>query len=136
MSTPRIVDALNCIDDDLVSGAVTYTRGKKRSFLTKFSAIAACLCCTAFVVFSVTNSSETVDTPELGEISAFTQDQLSKRLIGLMQEEIYHSWGEPDEVFSDSLCDIWYLDSDGKERVILYYNDNRCVAEIVFVRER
>ena len=41
MSIPRIAKALNYIDDDLVSGAVTYTR-QKRKWWKNWRAIAAC----------------------------------------------------------------------------------------------
>ena len=97
-------------------------------------ALAVCGVFAVIKVFNIESRPDgTVDTPELGEISGLTQDELDKRLIGLMQEEIYHSWGEPDEAFSE--YDIWYLDSDGKEKVILYHDDNRCVSDIVFERD-
>lgn len=44
MSIPRIAFALEHIDNDLVSGAVTYIRAKKRNSRMKWAAIAACLC--------------------------------------------------------------------------------------------
>ena len=44
MTTPRIATAMEYIDDDLVSGAVTYTRAKKKNSWMKWGAIAACLC--------------------------------------------------------------------------------------------
>ena len=43
MKTPKMVDAMSYIDDDLVSGAVTYTRKKKSGWL-RWGAMAACLC--------------------------------------------------------------------------------------------
>lgn len=43
MKTPKMVDAMNYIDDDLVSGAITYTKKKKNTW-AKWGAIAACLC--------------------------------------------------------------------------------------------
>lgn len=42
MKTPRIAKAMEYIDDDLVSGAVTYTRTKKKNNWVKWGAIAAC----------------------------------------------------------------------------------------------
>ena len=44
MSVPRIVNAMEYIDDDLVSGAVTYTRTKKKNSWLKWGVMAACLC--------------------------------------------------------------------------------------------
>ena len=43
MKTPKMVEAMNYIDDDLVSGAITYTRKKKTGWL-RWGAMAACLC--------------------------------------------------------------------------------------------
>lgn len=43
MKTPKMVEAMSYIDDDLVSDAITYTRKKTRSWL-KWGAMAACLC--------------------------------------------------------------------------------------------
>lgn len=97
-------------------------------------ALVVCGVFAAIKVFNIGSKPDgTVDTPELGEISGFTQEQLNTRLVELMQEEIYHSWGGPDETFPEH--DVWYLDSDGKEKVILYYDDNRCVSDIVFERD-
>ena len=43
MKTPKMVEAMSYIDDDLVSGAITYTR-KKKSGWVRWGAMAACLC--------------------------------------------------------------------------------------------
>ena len=51
MSIPRIVSAMEYIDDDLVSGAVTYTR-QKRKWWTNWKAIAACVAVVT-IVFGV-----------------------------------------------------------------------------------
>lgn len=44
MSIPRIANALEYIDDDLISGAVEYKRTKKKNRLVRWGAVAACLC--------------------------------------------------------------------------------------------
>ena len=44
MSVPRIVSAMEYIDDDLVTGAIDYKRTKKKPVWLKWGAIAACLC--------------------------------------------------------------------------------------------
>lgn len=54
MKVPRIVDAMNCIDDGLVSGAEVYTP-KKRVWV-KWGAMAACLCLCALLGVSVWQS--------------------------------------------------------------------------------
>ena len=43
MKTPKMVEAMSYIDDDLVSGAITYTKKKKRGWV-RWGAMAACLC--------------------------------------------------------------------------------------------
>lgn len=43
MKTPKMVDAMSYIDDDLVSNAITYTKAKKRQWV-KWVSLAACLC--------------------------------------------------------------------------------------------
>lgn len=43
MNTPKMVDAMSYIDDDLVSNAITYTKAKKRQWV-KWVSLAACLC--------------------------------------------------------------------------------------------
>jgi len=48
MSIPRIVSAMEYIDDDLVSGAVTYTR-QKRKWWKNWKAIAACVAVVALL---------------------------------------------------------------------------------------
>lgn len=44
MSIPRVANALGYIDDDLISGAITYTKKKKKHNWLKWSIMAACLC--------------------------------------------------------------------------------------------
>ena len=53
MSIPRIVNAMEYIDDDLVSGAVTYTRTKKKNSWLKWGAMVACLCLVVVGAFTV-----------------------------------------------------------------------------------
>lgn len=44
MKIPRIVKAMEYIDDDLVSGAVNTTTSKRNPAWAKWGAVAACLC--------------------------------------------------------------------------------------------
>ena len=44
MSIPRITKAMEYIDDDLVSGAATYKKSKKKAGWIQWGAVAACLC--------------------------------------------------------------------------------------------
>ena len=54
MKIPRIVDAMNYMDDDLVSWAVEYIPAKHKSKLWRCVGIAACLCIIALGVLIVT----------------------------------------------------------------------------------
>ena len=76
MSIPRIVSAMEYIDDDLVSGAATYTRTKKTSLWLKWGAMAACLCLVvvgAFIAGRISNDPHPVQRP----ISAYNQENVS-----------------------------------------------------------
>ena len=54
MKIPRIVDAMNYMDDDLVAWAVEYIPAKHKSKLWRCVGIAACLCIIALGVLIVT----------------------------------------------------------------------------------
>ena len=76
MSIPRIVSAMEYIDDDLVSGAVTYTRTKKTNSWLKWGTMAACLCLVvvgAFIAGRISNDPHPVQRP----ISAYNQENVS-----------------------------------------------------------
>lgn len=69
MKTPRIVDAMNYIDDDLVSWAVEYRPAKRKVSWFRYVSIAACLCLIVFgaIRFSVDLQPHTnTDTTEYG----------------------------------------------------------------------
>ena len=70
------------------------------------------------------------DTPELPEISGYTQEQLEEKLIGLSIDEIHHSWGEPDGHLSGFWGEIWSLDGGKENIIVLYYDENGMVEYI------
>jgi len=72
----------------------------------------------------------TADTPELPEISGYTQEQLEEKLIGLSIDEIHHSWGEPDGHLSGFWGEIWSLDGVKDNIIVLYYDENGMVEYI------
>lgn len=72
----------------------------------------------------------TTDTPELEEITRFTQEQLNERLVGLPQEEIHDSWGNPDGHLSGFLGEIWTLDNEDNIQIIIYYDNDGLVEHI------
>ena len=74
----------------------------------------------------------TTDTPAFEEITDFTQKQLEDKLIGLSQEEIHRSWGEPDGQLSGFWGDIWQLDNERDKHIIIYYDDDGIVEHIKF----
>lgn len=69
------------------------------------------------------------DTPELGEITDYTQEQLDEKLIDRSQEELHSAWGEPDGILSGFWGDIYHV-PDGYESIILYYDANGAVETI------
>ena len=50
MKTPKMVDAMSYIDDDLVSDAIRYKKAKKRQWV-KWVSLAACLCVLLLGIF-------------------------------------------------------------------------------------
>lgn len=76
MSIPRIVSAMEYIDDDLVSGAVTYTRTKKTNSWLKWGTMTACLCLVvagAFIAGRISDDPHPVQRPN----SAYIQEDVS-----------------------------------------------------------
>ena len=53
MRTPRIVNAIGYVDEELVSGATAYATKPKKSVRYKWSILVACLCFALVVAFSV-----------------------------------------------------------------------------------
>ena len=73
----------------------------------------------------------TVDTPELGEVTRFSQEQLEKKLIGEYRGNILHSWGEPDIVLTET-SDKYYLDESNSKYIILHYDNDGYITEFTF----
>ena len=77
------------------------------------------------------------DLIELGEVSAFvsekgyTGEDFKNELVGQFNEDIIHSWGEPDGKLSGFWGDRWYLDDDKTRFITLYYDEKGYVKEIV-----
>ena len=65
MKTPKMVEAMSYIDDDLVSGAITYTRKKKSGWL-RWGTMAACLCLVITGVTLLGNLGQHGKIPEAG----------------------------------------------------------------------
>lgn len=73
----------------------------------------------------------TTDTPKLGEISNYTQEQLDEKLLGLLQEELHNLWGEPDGMLSGLYGDIWVLDKESGKEIIIYYDRDGMAENII-----
>ena len=133
MTTPRIAKAMEYIDDDFVSGAVTYTRAKKKNSWMKWGAIAACLCLmiAAFPIIQNLTHTQEADTIELGEVIEWPLERVEKKLIGEYRENILHSWGEPDAILTET-SDKYYLDEDNSRYIILYYDNEGYITEFLF----
>ena len=55
MKVPRVVKAMEYIDDDLITAAATYAPKKKKPAWVKWGAMAACLCLMVMVAIPVVN---------------------------------------------------------------------------------
>ena len=79
---------------------------------------------------------EATDLIELDEVSAFvsekgyTAEDFKEKLVGQFNEDIIHSWGEPDVQFSGFWGHSWYLDDNNDMYISLYYDENGYVEEI------
>lgn len=74
---------------------------------------------------------ETSTAPNLDELSACTQEQLEEKLFGLSEKEMHNFWGEPDGMLSGFWGDLWYLDGERNQQIILYYNQDGIVEDII-----
>lgn len=54
MNTPKMVDAMSYIDDDLVADAIIYTKARKHQWV-KWASLAACLCVLLLGTFAWNN---------------------------------------------------------------------------------
>ena len=75
------------------------------------------------------------DIPGLEDIPSYTQAQLEKELFGLSFEEMLAAWGEPDGYLSGFWGDIWRFDEASDGQVILYYDAEGEVEDIIVRKE-
>lgn len=75
------------------------------------------------------------DIPGLEDIPSYTQAQLEKELFGLSFEEMHAAWGEPDGYLSGFWGDIWRFDEASDGQVILYYDAEGEVEDIIVRKE-
>lgn len=73
MKIPRIVDAMNYIDDDLVSWADEYTPTKHKIVFWRYFGIAACLCLIVLGVFKVSIDSNPQPNSPVMEYEIFAE---------------------------------------------------------------
>lgn len=73
----------------------------------------------------------TAGIPKLSEVADYTQEQLDEKLLGLSEESMHNSWGEPDSVLSGLWGDIWSLDAESDKTVVLYYDKDGIVERVV-----
>lgn len=83
MTTPRIMDAMNYLDDALISEAVAYKRPNRRTLRMKWGSLAACLAVVLFVV------------PMSAEAAGGYVSNLLAPLFGTAQTEIVNDIGIP-----------------------------------------
>ena len=75
------------------------------------------------------------DIPGLEDIPSYTQAQLEKELLGLSFEEMHAAWGEPDGFLYGFWGDIWRFDEASDGQVILYYDAEGEVEDIIVRKE-
>lgn len=86
---------------------------------------------TGCVKDSASRPDNTTDTIELIEVSKWSQERVEKKLIGEYRGNILHSWGEPQEVISET-TDKYFLDEENSKYIILYYDNEDCIYKYVF----
>lgn len=75
------------------------------------------------------------DIPGLEDIPSYAQAQLEKELFGLSFEEMHAACGEPDSYLSGFWGDIWRFDEASDGQVILYYDAEGEVEDIIVRKE-
>lgn len=61
----------------------------------------------------------------------YTGEKFKEKLSGLFNEDIIHSWGEPDGCLSGFWGEIWNLDDNGNRFITLYYDREGYVEDVV-----
>ncbi|MBE6541799.1 MAG: hypothetical protein E7672_05060 [Ruminococcaceae bacterium] len=74
------------------------------------------------------NSNQKILT--LAEVYQCTKEELDEKLIGILREDLLSVWGEPDGILSGFWGEIWKVDKEISESVIVYYNNDGRVEEI------
>lgn len=102
MKTPRIINAMENIDEELISEAVSYTPNKKIiPVWTKFLAVAACFCLCIIGAFKLWN-------PGMGAT-------MEVRNIAVSGENVYYSvWNEGAFLWNPSMKAPEKLEDDGR----------------------
>ena len=75
------------------------------------------------------------DIPELSEIANYTEEQLDEKLIGLSEDELRQSWGEPDGMLSGFWGDIWNISDESNKKITIYFNQDGGAENIIVTEE-
>lgn len=87
------------------------------------------LACMLGIASCASKTDRTADIPELSEFADYTQEQLEEKLLGLSEENMHSSWGEPDGTLSRFWGDIYHL-PDSYKCIILYYDADGIVETV------
>ncbi len=119
MSIPRIVSAMEYIDDDLVSGAVTYTRTKKKNSWVKWGALAACLC---LIVIGAIDTLSRFEYTMSANCSAYPGEVVNGDYYYHVDHEGVYCFadGKSEKVLSTYWYDDWAVNEYG-----IYYQRGR-----------
>lgn len=114
MSIPKIVKAMDNIDNDLISNAVEYKRTKKKNSWVKWGAMAACLCLVVMMVPAVLNTMNSQNEVKGLETSeTFLYEGVEYYIIG--DDDSSEHYGFPAEITSELA---------GEQRAYLFRDEN------------
>ena len=106
MTSPKMVDAINFIDDDLVSDAIKNTRTKNTLWL-KWCALVACLCLVISIAIPVLNHKG--DDPTLEDVAPFILNGCNYEIVD--NPDILAVYGLPKKITADMAGEhIAYMD--------------------------
>ena len=79
--------------------------------------------------------------PDIATISSlvtekgYTEEDILKELSGQSNERLTGAWGKPDGMLSGFWGDIWDLSGDSGRYIIVYYNSDGAVENIIIAEK-
>lgn len=93
-----------------------------------FLTILACVFCLA----GCPGKSGRPDIPELSAITrqGLTQEDCREVLTGQSRDAVIQAWGQPDGTLFGFFGDVWELDDESRQILILYYGEDSFVNDV------